>query len=525
MKKLFAALLVLALAMSMISAALAETSWESEDLTWKKNTTPATFSLYHNMTWAPMDVWGKDHVSQQVTADTGVSFDVTIQQNAQHLATIVSTGELPDAVFVYGAANIDMMEDYDVCYPWDELIEKYAPEFMDLLDPTDIQMATKADGHFYTLYTHVRNQKYWEDPTQGLSYGTGTLSFRSDVMAELGNPEINSTEDFYQVLKKVKELHPEMIPYLQPDFNGIYLAWCFGLDYDGTQGQATIDDGGNAIWTYADREPIVDYLKFANQLLHEGLLSQESLTYDQEQTKAAIMSGNVFSWAGQCYDVDQWNQALDAVPGNKVYYESIRKPLTVNGQTKMDLTWGSPGFAGFYITRACKDPARLISLMEYMRSPYGDQLTQWGVEGLDYEMKNGYPVQYDTFSWKERGDNVWYFQATFANENMKALAAAFNNERFGQVAHLVTDYKPFWHYDVALAMVQNAAANTPEGDIKATLDSLRTTAFSAAITSKTEEECAQVIETYFKDIQSAGLDTYTKYINDQYQAIKVANAK
>jgi putative aldouronate transport system substrate-binding protein len=523
MKKLLALLLAVALTVPVM--AMAQTTWDSEDLSWKKNTQDAKFSLYLNMTWAPFDVWGTDHVSQQVTKDTGISFDVTMQQNAQHLATIVATGELPDAVFVYGGANIDMMEDYNVCYAWDELIPKYCPEFMDLIDKSEIQMATKEDGHFYTLYTHVRNQEYWDDPTQGVTYGQATISFRDDIMAELGNPEINTTEDFYNVLKQVKEKYPDMIPYLQQKLNGDYVAWSFGIDYDGTQDGATIDENGNAVWTYSEQKPISEYLEFENALLREGLMSQEGLTYTFEQAKAAILSGNVFCWAGQCYDVDQVNEALDALDGEKLYYTSVNKPLTVNGETRMDMTYASPGFAGFYITRACKDPGRLIALMEYMKSPYGDHLTQWGVEGLDYELKNGYPIQYPTYSWKERGDNVWYFQATFASENMKALAAAANNERFGQVAKLVIDYKPYWKYNLPLAMCSNAVANTPEGDIKATLDSLKANAFSAAITAKTEEECKQIIATYFSDIEKAGLATYNAFINQQYQTIKSNLAK
>ena len=518
MKKLFA--LLLAAMMLLPMTALAETDWDSPDLTWRKNTEPATFSLFHNMSWAPMDVWGSDHVSQQVTADTGISFEVTKQSDANELATMVATEALPDAVFVYGSSRIDMMEDYEVSYAWDELIDQYCPEMWDLLDKTDIQMATKADGHFYTLYTHVRNGAYWDDPAKGLSYGTSGLAFRQDVMEELGNPEIKSVEDFYNVLKEAKKLHPDIIPYLQPNNNGTYLAWCFGVDYDGTQGQCTIDENGNAIWVYSEEKPLTEYLSFTNKLMREGLMSQEGLIYDQEQTKTAIMGGNVFCWSGQFYDIDQWNEALSAIEGNTAYYVALTTPLTVDGEIKMDLTWGSPGFAGFYITRACKDPGRLIALMEYMQSPYGDQLTQWGVKDLDYELIDGYPFQFDTYTWKERGDNVWYFQAKFETENQKAMAFALKDPRFGQTAHLVTDFKPFWKYDVAIAMMSNAESNSREGDIFAALDGIRTNSLNAIIVSATEEACAKAIAAYFEDIRNAGADAYNQFVNDQYQAIR-----
>ena len=523
MKKLFAILLALAMCLSMFGA-MAETTFESENLAWKLNKTPATFSLFHNMTWAPMEVWGQDHVSCQVTEDTGISFDVTIQSDPNQLATYAATGELPDAVFVYGAANKDLLENYDVCYAWDELIDQYAPEMWDLLDKSDIQMATKADGHFYTLYTHVRNQAYWDDMTKGLSYGTGTIAFRQDVMEELGNPEVNSVEDFYNVLKAAKELHPEMIAYLQPNFVGNFISWCFGVANDETQGATMIDKDGNAVWVYSDKDTFTDYLTYENKLMREGLMSQEGLTYDQEQAKAAILGSDVFCFAGQCYDVDQWNKSLAEIEGNKAYYVSVTKPLTVDGEVKMDLTWGTPGFAGFYITRNCKDPARLIALVEYMYSPYADKLTQWGIEGVDYVLTDGYPVQTDSYVWKEAGDNVWYFMAKSETEDAKALAFAVKDPRYGQTAHLVTDFKPYWKYDVAIAMMSNAESNTREGDTFATLDGLRKNTLNSIICCATEEECLKAIDEYFTALENAGLAEYNAFLNDQYQAIK-ANLK
>lgn len=515
-KKALATALLLALALVSPLGALAQVTYDSEDLAWKKDTSPAEFSLFFNMTWAPFDVWGTDHVSQQVTADTGISFVATKSQDTNHMATIVATGELPDAFFVFGAKNIDLLENEEVCYPWDELIDAYAPEFWDLIDPSEVALATKDDGHFYTLYTHVRNQEYWDDPEKGVSYGQGVISFRDDIMEELGNPAIESVEDFYNVLVQVKERYPDMIPYLHQKLNADYLPWCFGIDFEGTQGMATIVDG-EAVYVYGDRGPVEDYLTFANRLLREGLMSQESLTYEFEQAKAAILAGDVFCFASQAFDVDQVNSALASLEGDTRYYTAAREALTVEGEVRMDLTYASGGFAGFYITKACKDPARLIALMEYMKSPYGDQLTQWGVEGLDYELVDGNPIQFDTYTWKERGDNVWYFQASFETENQKAIAKAALDPLYGQVAHLVLDYKPYWRYDPALAMINNAEANTPMGDIKASIDQIKENGFPAIIVAKSEAECIAALESYFANLEKAGLAEYNAFINDQYQ--------
>lgn len=479
-----------------------------------------------NMAWAPMDVWGKDHVSVQVTEDTGISFEVTKSQGEEHLPTMIASGGLPDAIFVYGPKNIDLLENELVCYPWDELISQYAPEFMDFIGEDEIAMATKEDGHFYTLYTHVRNQEYWDDPTQGVTYGQTVLSFRDDIMQELGNPQIETVDDFYNVLKTVKEKYPDMVPYLQQELNADFIPFSFGIQMDATQGAADITQEGKARFYADDRQAVTDYLMFNNKLLREGLLSQEGLTYSFEQAKSAILGGNVFCWSGQAFDVDQVNKELDGLEGTeKLYYTALRKPLTVDGEMRFHTIYANPGFAGFYITRACKDPGRLIALMEYMKSPYADKLTQWGVEGLDYELVNGYPIQNEQYTWKERGDNVWYFQATFATENIKAMAKAAEDERFGQVAHLVLDFKPYWSYDVALAMCANAPSGTELGDIKASLDEIKKLYFANAMIAQDEQECQKQIDELFVQMEKAGLEKYNAFMDEQYQAQKAKLAE
>lgn len=524
MRKLLSVLLVVMLLVPAL--AFAEADWNREDLTWKQNKEPATFSMFMNMTWAPMDVWGSDHVSIQVTEDTGISFEVTKSQGDEHLPTMIASGELPDAVFVFGPKNIDLLENELVCYPWDELIAEYAPEFMDFISEDEIALATKEDGHFYTLYTHVRNQEYWDDPTQGVTYGQTALAFRDDIMEEIGNPEINSVEDFYNVLKTVKEKYPDMVPYLQQELNADFIPFSFGIQMDATQGMADITEEGKARFYAADKQAVTDYLTFNNKLLREGLLSQEGLTYTFEQAKSALLGGNVFCWSGQAFDIDQVNKELDGLEGEeKLYYTALRKPLTVDGDMRYHTIYANPGFAGFYITRACKDPGRLIALMEYMKSPYADKLTQWGVEGLDYEMVNGYPIQKEEYSWKERGDNVWYFQATFATENTKAMAKAAQDERFGQVANLVIDFKPYWSYDVALAMCKNPVSGTELGDIKSSLEEIKKQYFASSIIAPTEEECQKQIEELFTQMDKAGLEKYNAFIDEQYQAQKAKLAQ
>src|SRR5699024_6179631 len=114
--------------------------------------------------------------------------------------------------------------------------------------------------------------------------------------------------------------------------NGNYLAFTFGMNGAGfAQGDTTVEDG-QAIHYLYDREAVENYLKFMNELQLAGLVSQEGLTYDFDQEKAAILGGNVFCFASQAYDVDQINTALADIEGDGRYYTAIDHHLTVDGE-------------------------------------------------------------------------------------------------------------------------------------------------------------------------------------------------
>lgn len=498
------------------TAPAASVTWDSPDLTWKKDTTPVKYSLFLDIAWAPMDVWGEDHVSQEVTKLTGVSFEVTKAQDPNHLGLLLASGDLPDAIFVF--SQKERFETANVSQPWDELIPKYAPEFDSLIDPSEKALATVDDGHFYTLYTHNRNQAYWDDPKQPVSYGEPTIMLRDDIMAELGNPKIESVDDFYNVLQQVKAKHPDYIPFLQPDLNGAALNGWFGINT--AAGTWFIDKNGKVGLSYADRDGYLPYLQYMNKLSRGGLLSTEGLTYDFNKQKQAILAGKVFATAGQCFDVDVINEELDKTAGNTLRYTAMNKPLTVDGQIKYAPTYTSSGFAGFYITKNCENPGRLVSLMEFMKSPQGDELTQWGVKDVDYKTTaDGLPLIDDSIPWKLRGDNVWYFQATFLTEIKKALTKKDTAPKYAQVTQLIYDFKPYWKVDYALALTK-VQPETEESEILSSVMNTYKNTINTVITAKDDADFTKKFDSMFNEIDNLGTAKLLDYAQKQYDKFK-----
>jgi putative aldouronate transport system substrate-binding protein len=490
-------------------------TWDSPQLSWRQDTSPVRYSLFLDIAWAPMDVWGSDQVSQKVTELTGVSFDVTKRQNANHLSTIMASGAYPDSIFVF--SNKHLYEDPAISQPWNRLIPQYAPEWMELIDPSYIVAATKEDGNFYTLYTHFRDDAYWADMKSPVSYGEPTLMFRDDIMAAIGNPKIESFEDFYNALRMVKERYPDYTPYLEPALNQVALLEWTGINFQ--YSDFKVDQNGRLSMPIRQRAQMREYFAFKNRLVREGLMSVEGLTYNFEQQKQAILAGRVFSTAAQIYDVDVFNSDLNSM-GSNTYYTALNKPLTYNGAIRYAPVYANPGFAGLYITTANKNPGRLIRLMEFMFSPEGDRLTQWGVEGLGYTLNNeGLPIINQNIEWKVRGDNVWYFGATFLTEVQKALVP--QNPLFSQVTTLMFDFKPYWKSDILLSKVV-PLQETYEDEIKTSVATIYGNNANLIISARTDAQFEQAFNSFYSQLEALPLDAYTAFAQTRYDAAKAS---
>ncbi|GHU79926.1 hypothetical protein FACS189462_5690 [Spirochaetia bacterium] len=462
-----------------------------------------------------MDVWGSDHVSQKITELTGVSFDVTKRQDANHLNTIIASGEYPDAIFVF--SNKYKYEDPAISLPWNKLIEQYAPEFDDLIDPSAIAGATKEDGNYYTLYTHFKDAAYWADPNQPVSYGEADLMFRQDILAAIGNPKLESLDDFYNALKLCKAKFPDYTPYLEPNVNAAAILEWMGNGFG--YSDFAVGTDGKLSMPLRNKEKMREYFAFKNKLVREGLMSVEGLTYNFEQQKQAILAGKVFATAAQIFDVDQFNSEL-AATGSSNFYTALSKPLTHQGRIQYAPVDANPGFAGLYITTACKNPGRLIRLMEFMFSPQGDKLTQWGVERLDYTLNaDGLPVINEKIEWKVRGDNVWYFGATFLTEVQKALVPA--NPRFSQVTKLMYDFKKYWKGDPLLGKVV-PLAETPENEIKTSIATLYNNNRNIIIPARDDAAFNAAFNSFYNELERLDLNGYIAWAQKKYDTAKAA---
>ena len=347
---------------------------------------PTELSLFVDMTWFWYDKWGTDTSSAEMTKRTGVTFDVTRASADDSLPLLIAGGDLPDVVYASNDDHINALSNPDVCWNYDELMEKYPDIDLNISDEQRMYNETLSpDGKLYC----VRNAMLPSDYTgeQMASGGESFLCYRKDILDELGLSEPTNMDEFEDVLLKVKEAYPDMVPlcWREGNYNEFFAnqmghnAW-WNISY---KNEDDHDSGEMALWLDCDGEK--DVYATINRFAREGLINAETTTYDMEQTYELMESGKGFACisSGDSAVVFQ-GAALQAGDTEQVWKE-MTTPFTTYKKY-----YGLDGWAGFFITKNCKDPEAAMKFLAYMRSDDGRRLGSWGIEGVDWEFdENG----------------------------------------------------------------------------------------------------------------------------------------
>ena len=163
----------------------------------------------------------------------------------------------------------------------------------------------------------------------------------------------------------------------------------------------------------------------------------------------------------------------------------------MDGEIKYKLLQWSVGWSSTFITKKCKNPERAILFMQFLRSPEGDQLTQWGIEGVHYTLtEDGLlkrPEGFTELTTQETGIGPWYFQASGLGEGVAVSSGKINNPEFSQGVDLLHAVKPYVIRDFALNFV-TPKAETEEMNILVKINELINTSQPGIIGAASEEE-------------------------------------
>lgn len=228
-------------------------------------------------------------------------------------------------------------------------------------------------------------------------------NLRWDLYQQIGSPEIKTMEDYLPVLKKMQEAQPKS------DSGRPTYAFSLWADWDGnmmmhTKAWAILNgfeegDGfnpGGFTLVSADKEEvqgILDedglYLRGlklyfdANQM---GLVDPDSLTQKFDDASNKMKDGQVlfsmFSWQDDVYSTPE--RLAEGKGFQIVPFKDERNFSNGFNPYGGDRFWA--------IGSKTKQPERVMEFIDWMYSPEGYMTSNYGPEGMVYELKDGKPV-------------------------------------------------------------------------------------------------------------------------------------
>ncbi|WP_168122402.1 extracellular solute-binding protein [Paenibacillus sp. HB172176] len=457
--------------------------------------------VFVNMSWWPLKDWsGK--IPEQITTNTGVKLNIQVAADDKQLALMIASGDLPD--MVYTATDLTRMANSDVSYPLNELIAKYTPDYK--LSQERIGVNTMPDGNFYTVRNAFSTEQEWIDNPKALP-GANGLTFRQDIMDELGNPPLNNLDDLVSILGMVKQKYPDMVPLVwDKDQIGQFLRINYGLK----KSKGFVDINGDARY-YLKDENYLNYYLLMNRLYREGYMTADNFTFkDAQQDDQLVLNGQAFAHGGG--NADTTNPQLEEL-GKDFKMTQVTKLLSDQAGIPM----GGSGWAGMYITKNNKNPEASIKFLEYMFSDEGQKLGLYGIEGEDWEWNDAekYPVMNYDFNNSDvqaQMGVVWW--GLIGSSGVNEALQRYNPD--SQMTQWLLSARDALEFNPALGLV-STEPDTEEQTIEAQIQNMVTTEELKIYLAASEEEAKAQYEALLAKAESLGLSKLEDWATAKYK--------
>ncbi|MDF2649474.1 MAG: extracellular solute-binding protein family 1 [Paenibacillus sp.] len=341
--------------------------------------------------------------------------------------TLVS-GELPDVMDSDVASSKKYGMD-GAFLALDELLKKFGPNILKSIQQEGLDASLRAsDGKIYGI-------PYFTMPGT-----TATVpQYRQDWLDQLNLKVPSTPDEFYQVLKAFKDAQlggKDTIPFAPQGYNNFPIFRSFGADH-----RMYLNSEG--VYQYGPGLPgMKDALTFLNKLYNEKLIDPEFAIISKQQWEAKVSKGNVgaifFNPARTDFFTDvlkKENPKAKMVGGGAIKNK--------NGKGELLPDYSLKGVMA--ISSKSKNAELIVKYYDFLYSPEGKLLTQYGIEGTSYTMKDGKPQYTDEFKKNMQnsltniglGTSRFFFTAPTAN--------LFKDRNEGTLlAEAVETSKPDW---------------------------------------------------------------------------------
>lgn len=248
-------------------------------------------------------------------------------------------------------------------------------------------------------YFYASNGDIYSFPTFDTSrYVNHGILYRKDIFDKHGIEMWNNPEEFYQTMKKLKELYPSSTPFVSKNAMAIIgkLGTSWGLvNTDMYYNEKT------GVWKYSDTQPetkeILDLLK---KMYSEGLIDPEFLTATQSAWTQKMVQYDkafvTFDWIGRLDMFEE--QTKDSIPEYDLRYGNPIGPRqTVKTLDKV--------YAGYSFAKS-ENSLLAMKLCDFLLSPAGAQLATIGIEGETFEINSRGKASFPELGGEEKVNTI-----------------------------------------------------------------------------------------------------------------------
>ena len=336
-----------------------------------------------------IEEWGKDRMSAEIQEKFGIEieFVTAADDSGTQLSAYISAGDLPDVISTHAIWDskytdlINQMAQADMLYSYNELLETYLTEEEQANFRKDIlNWYALGDGKTYGYPNCAYSS---EDIEEGKGYlPNRCIVVRADMLEQLGNPSMESPEDFLNVCERAVD---EIGTYNGVDVIGLQ------LNENGNEAVSIVNQYFAVPWETEDGQAYSEWTAgtnkesyaFLNEAYRRGLVLDANYTDTREGVKEKVAAGRVFALIAAPQDYSEAMKTLYESDPNAYYVPVVLRNANGDDPTLGDLSgWG---YQQTIITKECAAVEKVIKFISWLCGDEGAIQMMMGWEGETFE--------------------------------------------------------------------------------------------------------------------------------------------
>lgn len=495
---------------------------------------PVTFSFYGHYDWLTTAPWADNEATKWILDNKKVTVKPIQSGGAsvEKLNTMIVSDDLPDVIFTDRGATVDRLVQARKLVPLDEYYDKY-PNFKKYVKESTLNLLRSEDGKIYQIPN-------WY--TSG-TFGNGGWMVNIEIYNELGRPKLETFDDLYNYLIKVRDTYPDVVP-LEVGEKGAGLELLYGGFKEGVTskfiGMRGYPEGDKLVSIYED-SAFQETMKYISKLFRERLITQDAITQTQDAVKEKVNTGRVAVMVESnitTYGAEGHRELTKVKPDGG--YEIIW-PIHKAGLDKKNIFvsgFESLGWNVNVITTEAKDPEAIFAYYDWLTGPEGQKVLFFGPQGLYWDEQNedGSPIPNENYksgdvnkrseTMRKFEDFNWAGNTTFIDKAKVSLEMALSEKLRSWETIAQSSVTWATSKDITEFVNVDPLPDSELGIISQQISDIFTVAFANMVFAKSDDEVASIMEKTANDAEKAGLERLLEFKTEKWQAnVKKINAE